>query len=74
MKTDRRTLLVGAVIIAAVITLSFREGRRPARAGGACCPLMSGLNLLPTNSWGAVESTNAMPGKMASQPITNHLR
>jgi hypothetical protein len=74
MKPDRRTLLAGAVIIVAAMALSFREGRRPARAGGACCPLISGLNLSPTNSWAAVESTNANLGRTASEAITNHQR
>jgi len=71
MKPDRRNLLVGAVIIVAAMAMSYRESRHPAQAGGACCPLIQGLNLLPSNSWVAVESTNTKPALPASGAITN---
>jgi hypothetical protein len=72
MKPDRRTLLVGAVVIVAAMALSDREGQHPARTGGACCPLIAGLYLPPTNSWAAVESTNAKTGLVIRGAMTNH--
>ncbi|MCL5097745.1 MAG: hypothetical protein M1608_09520 [Candidatus Omnitrophica bacterium] len=71
MKTDRRTLLTCAAVVVGVVLWSAQKGRRPARAGGACCPLIQGLNLLPSNSWVAVESTNTNSTLPASGAITN---
>jgi hypothetical protein len=74
MKPDRRTLVIGAAAIAAAMVLSFREGRRPTQAGGACCPLMQGMNLLPSNSGTTAESTNVRPCLTSGEGITNHQR
>jgi hypothetical protein len=71
MKVDRRTLLIGAAIVAAALLLSARQGQRPACAGGSCCPLTPGLSLLPSNSWPAIEFTNAKPVQPASESLTN---
>jgi formylmethanofuran dehydrogenase subunit E len=50
MKPGWRPLLIGAAVIAAAMVLSVREGRRPAQAGGACCPLLAGLDGLALSS------------------------
>jgi formylmethanofuran dehydrogenase subunit E len=45
MKLNRRNLLIGAVVLGVVVLWSAQQGRRPAQSGGACCPLLSGLNV-----------------------------
>jgi hypothetical protein len=77
MKRRTQVVLVGALLIGAAAISSMKRGGRcdaGSRGGGACCPLMSGLNLLPSNSWAAVESTNGKPGVTASESITNRQR
>lgn len=71
MKLDRRNLLIGAVVVSAVVFLSARQERRPACAGGSCFPLPLNLSVMPSNSWTAVESTNAMPVSLRGEPLTN---
>ena len=70
-------LPVGALLIgvAAVSTME-RGGRGEAgkRGGGACCPMMSGMNLWPTNPGVAVGATNGKPGVAASESITYQQR
>ena len=77
MKRRTQIFLVGAVLVGAAAISSMKRGGRcdaGSRGGGACCPLMSGMNLWPTNSWVAVESTNGKPGLTASETITNRQR
>jgi hypothetical protein len=75
MKRRTEIILIGVVAVAAAISSMKRGARCDAgsRGGGACCPLMSGLNLWSTNSW-AVESTNGKPGLAAIESITNRQR
>jgi hypothetical protein len=72
MKLDRRTLVVGAVAIAALAAVSAREGRRATCAGGPCCLPLAGVGDFSTNVW-----TPALPGNQApappTQPLTNRL-
>ncbi len=74
MKSDRGPLLLGATVIAVMVLWSILQGRRPACAGGSCCPVIPGLNLIGSNSWAGVEATNAKPGQTGGQAITNRVR
>jgi hypothetical protein len=74
MKADRRTLLIGAAVIAVVLLWSAQQARRPACAGGSCCPLPSSLSLWPSNSWTAAEATNKQPAQTNSGALTNRQR
>jgi hypothetical protein len=74
MKANRRTLLIGAAVMAVVVLWSAQQGRRPACAGGPCCPVIPGLSVVPSESSVGLESTNAKPGQTGSQTITNHVR
>lgn len=60
MKPGWPTLLIGAAIIAVAMLVSFREGRRPAQAGGPCCPLLPSLDgmVLPSGTAAPVPSGN----------------
>jgi hypothetical protein len=71
MKPDRRTLLIVAVVVGAAAFLSARQERRPACAGGSCFPLPLNLSVMPSNSWTAVESTNATLDSPHGEPLTN---
>ena len=74
----RRTEIVLICVVAGVtVIFAMKHGAGPegvGRGNRACCPLMSGVNLWPTNPWVAVESTNGKPGVAASQSITNRQR
>ena len=75
MKRRAQIVLVGALLVGAAAISSMKRGARcdnGSRGGGACCPLMSGLNPWPTNPWVEVESTNGKPGLTASGTVTNH--
>jgi hypothetical protein len=77
MKRRAQIVLVGALLVGAAAISSMKRGARcdnGSRDGGACCPLMSGLNLWPTNGWAAVESTNGKAELAASASITNRQR
>jgi hypothetical protein len=68
--------MIGVVASVAVI-FAMKHGAGSeggSRGGGACCPLMSGANLLATNPWVAVASTNGKPGRTASESVTNQQR
>ena len=71
MKLDRRTLIVGAVAIAALVAVSAREGRRSTCTGGPCCLPLTGLADFSTNVWAPVPPTNQPPAPAPSQPLTN---
>jgi hypothetical protein len=71
MKLDRRTLVVGAVAIAALVAVSAREGRRSTCAGGPCCLPLPGLADFSTNVWAPVPPTNRPPAFTPPQPLTN---
>ena len=74
MKRRTEMVMIGVVAGVAVI-FAMKHGAGPeggSRGGRACCPLMSGMNLWPTNPWVAVESTNGKPGLTASGTVTNH--
>jgi hypothetical protein len=68
MKLDRRTLIVGAVVIAALTALSARESRRSTCTGGPCCLPLPGAADFCTNVWTPVPATNPPP---PAQPLTN---
>jgi len=74
MKPDRRNVFIGAGIIAIAAVMIGREGRRPACAGGSCCPLPLNFSVLASNAWTAAESTNARPVQPASESTTNRQR
>ena len=71
MKLDRRTLIVGAVAIAALVALSARESRRSTCAGGPCCLPLPGLADFSTNVWAPVPPTNQPSAPTPAQPLTN---
>ena len=71
MKLDRRTLIVGAVAVAALAALSARETRRATCTGGPCCLPLPGLADFSTNVWTPVPSTNQPPTPRSAQPFTN---
>jgi hypothetical protein len=71
MKLDRRTLVVGAVVIAALVAVSARESRRSTCTGGPCCLPLPGLADFSTNVWTLVPATNQPPAPTAAQPLTN---
>jgi len=77
MKRRTQIFLVGAVLVGMAAVSSVKRGARcdaGSGGGGACCPLMSGVNLLATNSWAAAECTNGKPELAASESITNRQR
>ena len=74
MKRRTQIVMVGALLVGAAAVSSMKRGARcdaGSWGGGACGPLVSGLNLWSTNSWAAVESTNGKPGLAAGESITN---
>jgi len=77
MKRRTEIVLIGALLVGVAAIFATKRGARcdaGSRGGGACCPLMSGVNLLATNPWVAVESTNGKPGVTASESTTNRQR
>jgi hypothetical protein len=71
MKLDRRTLIVGAVAIAALVAVSARESRRSTCTGGPCCLPLPGLADFSTNVWTPRPPTNQPPAPSPDQPLTN---
>ena len=71
MKLDRRTLIVGAVAIAALAALSARETRRATCTGGPCCLPLPGLADFSTNVWTPASPTNQPSAPTPAQPLTN---
>jgi hypothetical protein len=70
----RKEIIVIGVVAAAAAVFAMKRGGRPecgSGAGGACCPLISGPNLWPTNPCVAVAATNGKPEVTASETITN---
>lgn len=63
MKPGWRILLIGTAVIAAATLLSVREGRRPARAGGTCCPFLPSLDgvVLPSGTGAPIPDGNTKP-------------
>ena len=76
MKRRTEMVLIGVVAgVAVIFAMKHGAGPEGRRGGGrACCPLMSGVSLLATNPWVAVESTNGKSGLPVSEPITNRQR
>ena len=70
MKPDRRTLLVGAVVIAALAALNTREARRSACGGGSCFLPLPGLSG-SSSSFCATPGTNQPPVLTPVQTPTN---
>jgi hypothetical protein len=76
MKRRTEMVMIGVVAGVAVI-FAMKHGAGPeggGRGGRACCPWMSGVNLLATNPWTEVGSTNTNSALTASEPITNRQR
>ena len=76
MKRRTEMVIIGVVVGVAMI-FAMKYGAGPeggGRGNRACCPLMSGVNLLATNSWAAAECTNGKPELAASESITNRQR
>ena len=71
MKPDRRTLIIGAVAIAALVAVSARQGRRSTCTGGPCCLPLPGFADFSTNVWTPVPPTNQPPALTPAQPLTN---
>jgi hypothetical protein len=71
MKLDRRTLIVGAVAIAALVALSARESRRSTCTGGPCCLPLPGLADFSTNVWAPAPPTKQPRALTQAQPLTN---
>ena len=76
MKRRTEIVVIGVVALAAAVFAMKRGGKAEAgcTGGGACCPLLSGMNLWPTNSWtgsGTASTNSALTG---SESITNRQR
>jgi hypothetical protein len=71
MKVDRRTLIVGAFAIAALVALSAHESRRSTCTGGPCCLPLPGLADFSTNVWAPAPATNQASAPTAAQPFTS---
>ena len=77
MRRRTEIILIAALLMGVAAIFATKRGARPdagSRGGGACCPLMQGLNLLPANSGATAESTNVQPCLTAGEAITNHQR
>jgi hypothetical protein len=71
MKLDRRTLMVGAVAIAALAALSARESRRSTCTGRPCCLPFPGLAAFSTNVWAPAPPANEFQVLKPAPSLTN---
>ncbi len=69
MKLDRRELIGGAIVLAALLAFGAREVRR-SPGGRPCCLPMPGLTCSATNIWAPALTTNPA----APAPLTNAAR
>ncbi len=78
MKTRTQIIVVAAVLIglAALSSVTKRGGGGATGkcSGGACCPLLPGLNVWSTNSWGQAAATNAKPAAAVGETVTNRVQ
>ena len=74
MKRRTEMVLIGLVVgVAAILATKHGAGPEGRRGGGrACCPLMSGLSVWPTNPWTGTNLANTNAALTASESITNH--
>ena len=74
----RRTEMVRIGVVAGVaVIFAMKHGAGPeggSRGGRACCPMMSGMNLWPTNLPAETNLVNTNSGLTASETITNRQR
>ena len=77
MKRDAKIILVGAVLVGLVAFSAVKRGGRRETgkcSGGACCPMLPGLNVWSTNSWGQAAATNAKAAAAVGETVTNHVQ
>ncbi len=77
MKRDGKIVLVGAVLVGLVAFSAVKRGGRGETgkcSGGACCPMLPGLKVWSTNSWGQAAGTNAKPAAAVGETVTNRVR
>jgi hypothetical protein len=71
MRLDRRTLIAGAVAMAALAALSARATRREACPGGPCCLPLPGPAAFSANVWASALPANQPPAPTPAQVFTN---
>ena len=73
MKRRTEIIVIGVVAVAAAVFAMKRGGRSECGSGGggACCPMMSGMNLWPTNLAAGTNLANTNSAQTASETINN---
>ncbi len=77
MKRRSEIILAVAVLVGLVAFSAVKRGGRGETgkcSGGACCPLLPGLNVWSTNSWGQAAVTNAKPAAAVGETVTNRVQ
>ena len=76
MKRRTEIILIGVVAVAAAVFAMKRGGRSECGSGGdgACCPMMSGMNLWPTDLTAGTNLANTNSALTAAEPITHRQR
>ncbi len=78
MKRNGTTVLAVALLIDAAALSAGKLGWPSAGgvggkcSGGTCCPMLPGLNVWSTTSWGQADATNAKPTVTAGEAVTNY--
>ncbi len=72
-------MVAAAAVLVGIVALSAakRGGRGDSGkcgGGGACCPMLSGLNMWSTNAWAPGATTNGAAGKTGGEAMTNRER
>ena len=77
MKRRSEIILAVAVLVGLVAFSAVKRGGRGEAgkcSGGACCPMLPGLNVWSTNSWGQAAATNAKPAAAVGETVTNRVQ
>jgi len=76
MKRRTEIIVIGVVAVAAAVFAMKRGGRSECGSGGggACCPMMSGMNLWPTNLSAGTNLANTNSALTVSEAVTNRQR
>ncbi len=78
MKRRTQIILIAAVLAGVAAASSVKRGGHcdsgKCGGGGACCPMLSGLNMWSTNAWAPGATTNGAAGKTGGEAMTNRER
>jgi len=76
MKRRTEIILIGVVAVAAAVFAMKRGGGSACGSGGGgtCCPLLSGLNVWPTNLSAGTNVADTNSALTASETSTNRQR